>query len=110
MATGTLTSASLGMNNDPLPNTRHADFVEQLRLTDAGKEAFSSSVLNGDQFRELLTTLSSDPPFSVIPLPGGGSTALVNGGTAVVQLGSGGIFAMATRDLGCGAGMFGHGD
>jgi hypothetical protein len=86
LATGTLVSAALAINADPLPNTRHANFVEQLTPTEAGREAFGDSLTAGDQLRELLTTLGSNPPLNVIPLPGGDSTTLVNGATGTAQL------------------------
>jgi hypothetical protein len=86
LATGTLVSAALSINAIPLPNTRHANFVEQLTPTEAGREVFGNSLMAGDQLRELLTTLGSNPPLNVIPLPGGDSTTLVNGATGTAQL------------------------
>ena len=99
LATGSLVSAALRINADPVPNTRHANFVEQITTTKAGREVFGDSLSTGDQFRELLTTLGSNPPFNLIPLPGGDFTVLVNGGTGTVQLTSQNSLSVSLDDL-----------
>ncbi len=104
LATGTLFSAALAINAIPVPNTRHANFVETITPTEAGREAFGGSLNAGDQLRELLTTLGSNPPLNVIPLPGGDSTTLVNGATGIVQLVSQNLLTIALDEL-----MHGHG-
>src|ERR1700722_1323669 len=45
LATGTLVSAALSINAIPVPNTRHANFVEQLTPTEAGREVFGKSLM-----------------------------------------------------------------
>lgn len=84
LATGSLVSASLSLNADPVAGTRHASFVEQMTPTKAGLEAFGGSLKAGDLLQELLTTLPGN--FNSIPLPGGDSAVLVNGATGVAQL------------------------
>jgi hypothetical protein len=64
--------------------TRHANFVEQLTPTKLGLEAFGGSLTAGDQLQELLTT--SPGNFKSLPMAGGGSVQLVNGGTGLAQL------------------------
>jgi hypothetical protein len=83
LATGSLVSASLALNGDPVPGTRHANFVEQMTPTKAGLEAFGGSLMAGDLLQEMLTTLPDK--FTSIPVPGG-STQLVNGATGIAQL------------------------
>jgi hypothetical protein len=99
LATGSLVSAALSINADPVPNTRHANFVEQITPTKAGLEAFGDSLKTGDQLRELLTTLGSNPPFDLIPLPGGDFTVVVNGGTGTVQLTTQNSLRLSVDDL-----------
>lgn len=99
LATGSLVSAQLSINAIPLPNTRHANFVEQIAPTEEGREVFGNSLAVGDQLRELLTTLGSDPPHHIIPLAGGASTVLVNGGIGTAQLVSGQAMTLSTEEL-----------
>jgi hypothetical protein len=83
LATGSLVSASLILNADPVAGTRHANFVQQMTPTKAGIEAFGGSLKAGDLLQEMLTTLPDN--FTSIPVPGG-SIQLVNGATGIAQL------------------------
>jgi hypothetical protein len=81
LATGTLVSAVLSQDAEL---TRHADFVETLTATQAGRALFGHS-LDGLTIAEHLTTPAGVR--SALAVPTDGSTVnLVNGGTAEVEL------------------------
>jgi hypothetical protein len=89
---------SAALSRDP-DGTRHADFVDQVTLTEAGEDVFGSSLHNGDMLRELLTTPLST--LTVIPDQNdSGNTTLVNAGLASIQLVSGGHMTLSVDDLG----------
>jgi len=96
LARGSLVSAALSRDAD---GTRHANFVESFTLTAAGKDAFGTSLHNGDMLRELLTT--PVPTLTVIPNQNdSGNTTLVNGGLAAIQLSTPGPISLALDNLG----------
>jgi len=80
LATGTLVSGALAF--DPATQTRHADFVERLTPTHAGKELLHGSIRPGTLLREQLTTPSS--AFQSLPQSDGTTVNLVTDGTARV--------------------------
>jgi hypothetical protein len=96
LAQGDLVSAALSRDAD---GTRHANFVEQFTVTQAGQDAFGASLRNGDMLRELLTTPVST--LTVIPNQNdSGNTTLVNAGGALIQLASGGPMTLALDNMG----------
>ena len=96
LARGELVSAALSRDAD---GTRHANFVEQFTVTEAGQDAFGASLRSRDMLRELLTTPVST--LTVIPNQNdSGNTTLVNGGGALVQLTSGGPMTLALDNMG----------
>jgi hypothetical protein len=96
LARGELVSAALSRDAD---GTRHANFVEQFAVTEAGQDAFGASLRNGDMLLELLTTRVST--LTAIPNPNdSGNTTLVNGGGALIQLASGGPMTLALDNMG----------
>jgi hypothetical protein len=56
VATGAMVSASLSQNAQGM---RHANFVEQITPTTAGKKIFGGSLAANDLLQELLTTPTS---------------------------------------------------
>jgi hypothetical protein len=86
LATGTLYSATLAQNDDPTPQTRHANFVEQMTPTHAGQVILANSLKMDDLMQEVLTTPLDAR--STFPVGGGASINLVTGGDATghVQL------------------------
>ena len=96
LAQGEIVSAALTRDAD---GTRHANFVEQFTVTEAGQDVFGASLRNGDMLRELLTTPVS--ALTVIPNQSdSGNTTLVNSGGALVQLASGGPLTLALDNMG----------
>jgi hypothetical protein len=80
LATGTYHSATLVQNDDPTPQTRHANFVEQMTPTHAGRAVLGNSLKMDDLLQEVLTTPLDAR--STFPLDGGASINLVTGGDA----------------------------
>jgi hypothetical protein len=81
LATGTLSSATLGVDPD---GTRHPILVQQITPTEAGDKVFGGSLNAGDLLREVLTTPGGP---QIFPLDSGGSIQVVNGtGSGIVAL------------------------
>jgi hypothetical protein len=81
LATGTLSSASLGVDPD---GTRHPTFVQSLTLSKAGEQVFGGSLNTGDLLREVLTTPGGP---EIFPFPDGSTIQVVNGsGSGTVTL------------------------
>jgi hypothetical protein len=82
LATGTMVSASLSL--DPATSIRHADFVESMTPTLAGRVLLHGSIQPGSLLEEKLTTLPS--AFQSLPQSNGTTVNLVTDGAAQVML------------------------
>jgi hypothetical protein len=82
LATGTMVSASLSL--DPATSIRHADFVESMTPTLAGRVLLHGSIQPGSLLEEKLTT--PPPAFQSLPQSNGTTVNLVTDGAAQVML------------------------
>jgi hypothetical protein len=87
LATGTLSSASIVTDPD---GTKHPTFVEQITVTEAGREVFDRSLDPSALLKELLTTPGGP---TVIGVGNGDTVQIVNG------TGAGGVPATGIAEL-----------